>query len=189
MAAARTCRLLKRPAKPRMGDPLDVVLSANDRAVLYTHTHADHILGIDDLRPLTFHRGGKIPLYARPEAAEFLRTMFRYIFDDSYKYGGIAQVELLPINGPVELFGAVFDPVKVLHGDALEIIQRFSFDVLIGNLPHAVTESLLKLMPKLSFLFGGTRRRRRRSPRTSSSAMAFCPGWAMAMTKFSSSLG
>ncbi len=40
---------------------------------------------------------------------------------------------------------------KVLQGDALEIIRDASFDVLIGNLPHSVTESLLKLMPKLSF--------------------------------------
>jgi 16S rRNA A1518/A1519 N6-dimethyltransferase RsmA/KsgA/DIM1 with predicted DNA glycosylase/AP lyase activity len=40
---------------------------------------------------------------------------------------------------------------KVLHGDALEIIQNASFDVLIGNLPHQVTESLLKIMPRLSF--------------------------------------
>src|SRR5262249_11156709 len=40
---------------------------------------------------------------------------------------------------------------KVMQGDALEIIQKISFDVLIGNLPYAVTMSLLKLMPKLSF--------------------------------------
>ena len=40
---------------------------------------------------------------------------------------------------------------KVLQGDALEIIRGMSFDVLIGNLPHAVTESLLILMPSLSF--------------------------------------
>jgi 16S rRNA A1518/A1519 N6-dimethyltransferase RsmA/KsgA/DIM1 with predicted DNA glycosylase/AP lyase activity len=40
---------------------------------------------------------------------------------------------------------------KVLHGDALEIIRDASFDVLIGNLPHAVTESLLKVLPGLSF--------------------------------------
>jgi 16S rRNA A1518/A1519 N6-dimethyltransferase RsmA/KsgA/DIM1 with predicted DNA glycosylase/AP lyase activity len=40
---------------------------------------------------------------------------------------------------------------NVLHGDALEIIQSASFDVLIGNLPHAVTDSLLKLLPNLSF--------------------------------------
>jgi len=87
-------------------------------AVLYTHAHADHILGIDDLRPLSFHRAGKIPLYARPEAAEFLRSMFRYIFEADYKFGGLAQVELKTINGPLELFGARFDPVNVIHGDA-----------------------------------------------------------------------
>src|SRR5262250_1993159 len=41
-------------------------------AVIYTHTHADHILGIDDLRPLSFHGPSRIPLYARPEASTFL---------------------------------------------------------------------------------------------------------------------
>ena len=86
-------------------------------AVLYTHTHADHILGIDDLRPLSFHRPNKIPLYARPESAQFLRAMFRYIFDADYKFGGIAKVELKPITGPIELFGARFEPVPVIHGD------------------------------------------------------------------------
>ncbi len=40
---------------------------------------------------------------------------------------------------------------NVMQGNALDIIQRVSFDVLIGNLPHAVTESLLQLMPRLSF--------------------------------------
>jgi phosphoribosyl 1,2-cyclic phosphate phosphodiesterase len=94
-------------------------------AVLYTHTHADHILGIDDLRPLSFHRNGRIPLYARPEAANFLRNMFRYIFDADYKYGGIAKVELNNIEGPVELFGARFEPVIVLHGDAEILGYRF----------------------------------------------------------------
>ena len=87
-------------------------------AVIYTHTHADHILGIDDLRPLSFHREGGIPLYARPEAADFLRNMFRYIFDPDYKFGGIAKLSLQPINGSVELYGARFEPVKVIHGDA-----------------------------------------------------------------------
>ncbi len=86
-------------------------------AVLYTHTHADHILGIDDLRPLSFHRSGKIPLYARPESAQFLRNMFRYIFDADYKFGGIAKVELRPITGSIDLFGARIEPVPVIHGD------------------------------------------------------------------------
>src|ERR1700733_6885132 len=66
-------------------------------AVLYTHAHADHILGLDDLRPLSFPRvtgGGKIPLYASEHTAKVLRHVFRYIFEADYKYGGLAQVEL-----------------------------------------------------------------------------------------------
>src|SRR5690348_6050459 len=38
-------------------------------AVLYTHGHADHILGLDDLRPLSYHRDGRIPLYASEDVA------------------------------------------------------------------------------------------------------------------------
>jgi phosphoribosyl 1,2-cyclic phosphate phosphodiesterase len=117
-------------------------------AVLYTHTHADHILGIDDLRPLSFHRNGKIPLYARPDAAKFLQTMFRYIFDANYKYGGIAQVEMHTIDGPVELFGASFEPVKVMHGD-LEIIGfRFGTAAYLtdfSDIPEASFEQLKNL--------------------------------------------
>jgi phosphoribosyl 1,2-cyclic phosphate phosphodiesterase len=86
-------------------------------AVLYTHSHADHILGIDDLRPLSYHRDGKIPLYARAEAAEYIRNMFRYIFDADYKFGGLARLELRPIAGSFDLFGAKVEPIAVIHGE------------------------------------------------------------------------
>src|SRR5580700_11807587 len=87
-------------------------------AVLYTHTHADHILGIDDLRPLTYkHIPGKLPLYARPDAAAFLRRMFTYIFDGDYKFGSLPQLELKPIDGPVDVLGARFEPVILIHGE------------------------------------------------------------------------
>src|SRR5215471_16091637 len=87
-------------------------------AVLYTHTHADHILGIDDLRPISYgHRPDKLPLYAMPRHCEFLRSMFRYIFEADYKFGGLPLVELKEIDGPVKLFGARFEPVTVIHGE------------------------------------------------------------------------
>ena len=95
-------------------------------AVFYTHTHADHILGIDDLRPLSYrHKPDKLPLYARPDAAAFLRKMFAYIFDADYKYGGLPQLELRPIDGPVDVFGVKFDPVTLIHGDAQIFGYRF----------------------------------------------------------------
>jgi phosphoribosyl 1,2-cyclic phosphate phosphodiesterase len=114
-------------------------------AVLYTHAHADHILGIDDLRPLSFHRSNKIPLYAQPEAAEFLRNMFRYIFDAEYKYGGLARVELNKIDGSVELFGASFQPVKVMHGDAEIIGFRFGSAAYLTDFSEIPEESFTQL--------------------------------------------
>jgi phosphoribosyl 1,2-cyclic phosphate phosphodiesterase len=121
-------------------------------AVLYTHTHADHILGIDDLRPLSFHRPGKIPLYARPEAGDFLRNMFRYIFDADYKFGGIAQVELKNIDGPIELFGAQFQPIAVIHGDTEILGFRFGSAAYLTDFSD-VPESSMKRLQGLDILF------------------------------------
>jgi phosphoribosyl 1,2-cyclic phosphate phosphodiesterase len=93
-------------------------------AVLYTHGHADHILGLDDLRPLTYPRvtgGGRLPLYARAETANVVRSVFKYVFDDDYKYGGIAKVELHEIRGPFQLLDLQVIPVPVIHGET-EII-------------------------------------------------------------------
>ena len=53
--------------------------------VLFTHTHADHIAGIDDLRAFSDRKGGDLPLYGSVETVATLRTGHRYIFDDSIK--------------------------------------------------------------------------------------------------------
>ena len=120
--------------------------------MLYTHAHADHILGIDDLRPLSYHREGKIPLYARPEAADFLRNMFRYIFDADYKFGGLAQVELKPIDGPFELFGSRFEPVPVIHGETEIYGFRFGTAAYLTDF-SAIPESSMPLLQDLDILF------------------------------------
>jgi len=122
-------------------------------AVLYTHTHADHILGIDDLRPLSFrHKPNRLPLYARPEAVDFLRSMFRYIFEPNYKFGGLPQVELRAIEGPVELFGARFEPVTVIHGDVA--IDGFRFGSAAYLTDHSdVPEASFAQLHDLDILF------------------------------------
>ena len=117
-------------------------------AVLYTHGHADHILGLDDVRPLSFPRmtgGGKIPLFASENTAHVLRSVFRYIFEGDYKYGGLAQVELRPLNGPVELFGASFRPMPVMHGDVSIEGYRFGSAAYLTDFSTVPEESLAQL--------------------------------------------
>jgi phosphoribosyl 1,2-cyclic phosphate phosphodiesterase len=124
-------------------------------AVLYTHGHADHILGLDDVRPLSYKRvtgGDKIPLYASDKTANVLRSVFRYIFDADYKYGGLAQVELLPLNGPVELFGASFRPLVVLHGDVPIEGYRFGSAAYLTDF-SSVPEETLEQLEGLDILF------------------------------------
>jgi phosphoribosyl 1,2-cyclic phosphate phosphodiesterase len=117
-------------------------------AVLYTHGHADHILGLDDVRPLSFPRvtgGGKIPLYATENTAKVLRSVFRYIFEGDYKYGGLAQVEIRNVDGPIELFGATFTPLVVNHGDYAIEAYRFGSAAYLTDFSTVPDETIAQL--------------------------------------------
>ena len=89
-------------------------------AVLYTHGHADHILGMDDLRPLSFtvfHEGGPIPLYASEETAAILRQVYDYTFSPDATYMHRAKVQLEPLGERTAVHGVEFARVPLLHGD------------------------------------------------------------------------
>jgi phosphoribosyl 1,2-cyclic phosphate phosphodiesterase len=85
-------------------------------AVLYTHTHADHIHGIDDLRPFNHHDGVPLPLYASADAAKAIRQNFRYIF--SPESGSLYRPRLAvwTVAGPFSLFGLPVTPLRLEHG-------------------------------------------------------------------------
>jgi phosphoribosyl 1,2-cyclic phosphate phosphodiesterase len=124
-------------------------------AVLYTHGHADHILGLDDLRPLTYPRvtgGARLPLFARAETATVLQSVFRYVFDDNYKYGGIAKVELREIQGPFDLLDLRILPIPVIHGDAEIVgyrIGRFAYLTDFSTVP----EESFRILAGVELLF------------------------------------
>ncbi len=121
-------------------------------AVLYTHGHADHVLGLDDVRPLSFRHASRIPLYADEPTARVVERMFNYIFDASYEYGSLARVQMNRIKGPVELFGAVFKPITVLHGKAPITGYRFGSAAYLTDFSSIPEESMRELR-ELDVLF------------------------------------
>ena len=90
-------------------------------AVLYTHGHADHVLGLDDTRAFTLNTNKTIPIYANQSALRGIRRIFQYAFDGYAPFGGVPSIEDHLITGPLELFGLEFVPVQVLHG-RLEVL-------------------------------------------------------------------
>jgi phosphoribosyl 1,2-cyclic phosphate phosphodiesterase len=86
-------------------------------AIVMTHSHADHIMGMDEVRRFNALKGGPIPLFAAPATAGELRRIFQYVFAPrSQKGGGIPQIDLREIEGPFHVDGLAVQPVPLLHG-------------------------------------------------------------------------
>jgi phosphoribosyl 1,2-cyclic phosphate phosphodiesterase len=114
-------------------------------AVFYTHSHADHILGMDDLRPLSFatHKeSGPIPLYVTRETRAVLERIFEYTFSPQSKYIHRARVVLKDLHGDVFVDHLRFIPIPILHGDLPITGYRF------GNTAYLTDVSTI---PETSF--------------------------------------
>jgi phosphoribosyl 1,2-cyclic phosphate phosphodiesterase len=131
---------------------IDTTPDFREQAIREQISRIDAVLGIDDLRPLSYHREGKIPLYARAEAADYIRTMFRYIFDADYKFGGLARLELKAVDSAFELFGATFKPVPIIHGDSEIFGYRFGTAAYLTDFSQ-IPESSMPLLHGLDILF------------------------------------
>ena len=91
-------------------------------AILLTHEHNDHIIGIDDVRPFNFSQKEDIPVYAIDRVQKDLKIRFEYIFREN-KYPGTPSLVLHTINKeqPFEIAGVPIIPIEVMHG-ALPIL-------------------------------------------------------------------
>ncbi|MCI0444192.1 MBL fold metallo-hydrolase [bacterium] len=85
-------------------------------AVLYTHSHADHILGLDDLRPFSYRQQLHIPCYGNQEALNGVCDVFKYVFSEPQPGGSIPRIEPRPVQGSFEFEGVPIQPLPVLHG-------------------------------------------------------------------------
>lgn len=123
-------------------------------AVLYTHGHSDHILGMDDLRPLSFqHRPAMLPLYADDATAGVLRRNFDYTFAKDATYPTRARVELHRLEGEesTEIHGVRFQRVPVLHGSMEVAGFRFGKAAYLTDM-STIPESSVPLLKDLEVL-------------------------------------
>jgi phosphoribosyl 1,2-cyclic phosphate phosphodiesterase len=98
-------------------------------AVLYTHYHADHVFGFDDLRVFARYLERDLPVYCDPEVETFLRSTFGYAFDPivrNYPAGGVPRVEFRRIDRPnVEILDHQVVPIPLEHGRYRVLGYRF----------------------------------------------------------------
>ena len=94
-------------------------------AVLFTHAHADHILGLDDIRPYNLKQKGRVPIYGSAATLRILQRTFAYIFDPAPTESSLPGVELHTIEGPFDLFGLKFIPIAAMHGTTDVLGFRF----------------------------------------------------------------
>jgi phosphoribosyl 1,2-cyclic phosphate phosphodiesterase len=122
-------------------------------AILFTHAHADHLMGLDDVRPFNFRQKGRIPIYAAPPAMEAIRRSFQYVFQEVERTTNVPKLDTHLIDGaPFNLFGLDFSPVPVMHG--AEAIHGFRFGSAAYLTDHSeIPESSYELLQGLDVLF------------------------------------
>ncbi len=110
-------------------------------AIFYTHSHADHIFGLDDVRTFNYRSGQAMPLYAEADVLDDLRRVYAYIFKPTQEGGGKPQVDLRPIR-PGEallLSGLTVLPLRVCHGRlpilAYKFGPRFAYVTDVSFIP------------------------------------------------------
>jgi len=122
-------------------------------AVVFTHSHADHVMGLDDVRPFNFRQRGGIPIYAAQGTMAAIQRSFPYIFDTAKQESNVPKLEPHVIDtAPFDVAGLAFQPVPVLHGSQTIFGFRFGHAAYLTDHSRIPNESL-DLLRGLDVLF------------------------------------
>lgn len=122
-------------------------------AILFTHAHADHVMGLDDVRPFNYRQGGVIPIYGSEETIGAIRRTFRYIFDENETESSRPRLVTHAFDGaPIDLFGLEFTPVRLHHGRGTVYGFRFGDAAYLTD-HNDIPEASMELLRGLDVLF------------------------------------
>jgi phosphoribosyl 1,2-cyclic phosphate phosphodiesterase len=115
-------------------------------AILFTHEHADHIMGLDDVRPFNFRQKCAIPVFGSEETLAAIRRSFQYIFDNRMPESSIPKLETHTIDAAAfDLFGVEFRPLRLQHGRSVVHGYRFGPAAYLTDHNEIPPESLEQL--------------------------------------------
>jgi phosphoribosyl 1,2-cyclic phosphate phosphodiesterase len=122
-------------------------------AILFTHSHFDHVMGLDDVRPFNYRQGGVIPVYGSEETIGAIRRSFQYIFDERDTQSSRPRLVTHVFDGaPIDLFGLEFTPIRLNHGRGTVYGFRFGNAAYLTDHSDIPQESM-ELLSGLDVLF------------------------------------
>lgn len=115
-------------------------------AILFTHAHADHIMGLDDVRPINLKHRNVIPIFGSPDTLATIQRSFAYAFDNHGAESAVPKLTEQPVNGSsFDLFGVRFEPILLHHGRVFVYGYRFGRAAYLTDHSDVPEESMAKL--------------------------------------------